>query len=506
VKLGFQVLPGACACRRLFLGAILAMGHFGSAPGQDAPSKTATAGACYRVETIVLPEGVDNEVGGIAFLDDGRLAWCNRSGEVWIGDPLRAQWKRFASGLHCPLGILAGERAGEIVVSDRPSLTRLVDVDGDEVADEYLAISEDWGLSGNYHEYTYGPVRDAEGNFVIGLGCASDGAGIFKITRGPVSEWGRQGRMYSPVPWRGWCLKVTPPGKVIPWALGLREPNGFCFDGDGELFATDNQGDWVGTSALHHIRQGAFHGHVASLVWEKGNQEDPLKIPVERLESMRMRPAVLFPHGKAAYSPTQPVLVAKASFGPFAGQLLVGCISLERILRVALEKIGDTYQGAVLYLLDGNGLNRGNNRLAFAPDGSLYVGQTSRGWGNGAGIQRVVFTGETPFEIQRMSLTAEGFELHFTTPVAAEPAAEPSRYSLQRYHYRYHRPYGSPEIDPEPVPVLEAQVSADGRAVSLVLPEVLAQKVYELHLQGIVSQDGRPLGNRAAYYTVNRLR
>ena len=41
----------------------------------------------------------------------------------------------------------------------------LVDVDGDGQTDEYNTLCDDFGLSGNYHEFNFGPVEDDDGHF-----------------------------------------------------------------------------------------------------------------------------------------------------------------------------------------------------------------------------------------------------------------------------------------------------------------------------------------------------
>ena len=84
-----------------------------------------------------------------------------------------------------------------------------------------------------------------------------------------------------------------------------------------------------------------------------------------------------------------------------------------------LEKVGGAFQGACIPFIGGHGLRIANNRLAFAPDGSLWVGQISfGGWIVGeSGIQRIVFTGNTPMEVYSMNLTVTGFDLTFTQPL-----------------------------------------------------------------------------------------
>ena len=88
-------------------------------------------------------------------------------------------------------------------------------------------------------------------------------------------------------------------------------------------------------------------------------------------------------------------------------------------MRVALEKVNGRYQGACFPFRSG--FQCGVNRLAFGPDGSLYAGQTNRGWGSLGGkpygLQRLVYTGVLPFEIHTMKLTKTGFDLTFTKPL-----------------------------------------------------------------------------------------
>ena len=56
--------------------------------------------------------------------------------------------------------------------------------------------------------------------------------------------------------------------------------------------------------------------------------------------------------------------------------------------------------------------------MDWAPDGSLFVGQTKHTWAGGEGIQQIKWNGETPFEIQNMELQDKGFKFTFTKPVS----------------------------------------------------------------------------------------
>lgn len=227
----------------------------------------------YTVEDIPLPPGLEAETGGLAFLPNGRLAACFTRGEVMFYDPESRQWTLFAEGLHEPLGLWA-ESGSEVVVMQRPELTRIVDNDGDGKADAYENINDKFGLSGNYHEFNYGPVKGKDGSFYLALNTASSGGGIRANPRGELRLHGRDGetglrQMFSVVPYRGWVVRISPDGELIPFASGFRSPNGLGWDKEGNLFVTDNQSDWVETSALYHVQEGHFYGHPASLVWKE---------------------------------------------------------------------------------------------------------------------------------------------------------------------------------------------------------------------------------------------
>ena len=474
----------------------------------------------YRVETVETPPGVAPEVGGIDFDPRGRLVACFRRGGLYRRDPDSGRWSRFATGLQVPLGIVAG-KPGEYFVAQLSELTRIVDTDGDERADHYQTLSDQWGMSGNYHEFVYGLARDGEGNFYMGLGLASGSARHRFSGRGPATtrsrvaenpKPGTVGRFghNSPVSYRGWVIKITPAGDFVPVASGFRQPNGLGFNREGALFATDNQGGWVGTSPLHHVTPGSFYGHPSSLNWHPDFEGiNPVDIEVETLARWRKMPAIQFPQNDMAGSLGQPLEDRTGGrFGPYPGQMFIADWTYPRIHRVYLEKVAGTYQGACFPFIEGRGLRKGNIRLAFSPNGDLYVAQTSRIWGVGEGLQRVAWTGKTPLDIQEMRLTESGFDLIFTKPVDPATAALAEDYSLIHYYYRYHGEYGSPKTDVTPVRIEKVSISEDGHRVSLRLSDpMLTGRVYELRpSRRISSRDGEPLVTKLAAYTVNRLR
>ena len=460
----------------------------------------------YHIETIETPEGLVTETGGIDFLPDGRLVAVFRRGEVMIYDPDTKEWSLFAKGLHDPLGVLAVGN-DELLIGQRPEVTRVKDTDGDGRADLYKTVTDEFGMSGNYAEFTHGPIMDEEGSLYFSLNTASNNGPVRDIIRGEYSPRGRVGRMFSAVSYRGWVMKVTPEGETIPWASGFRSPNGLALDKDGNLFVPDNQGDWLGTSKLYHVRKGKFYGHASSLAWEEGFSMNPLTLPVPVLDRMRQRAAVLFPQGVLANSPTQPVFdYTGGQFGPFEGQMFIGEMNHPLIMRVDLESVQHQLQGAVIPFINTEKLRIGNNRLVFGPDGSLWVGQTDHGWPGDRGLQRVVWEGETPFDVYSMSLTKDGFDLTFTRPVDPETARDTSAYRFTRYYYKYSQSYGSSQRDRQPVKVTDVDISPNRRRVSVSLEALKKEYVYQLDLNGLQAEDGTDLTNKTAYYTINQLR
>jgi len=182
----------------------------------------------FKINKLRSPEGTLLEVGGLCTMPDGNLAIATRRGDVYIVEnptSPKPYFRKFASGLHELLGI--AYKNGSLYVAQRGELTRLQDANMDGKADIFETIYA-WPLSGNYHEYSYGPKIAPDGSFYVTL----------NLGFGDVWWSGT-----SFVPWRGWALHIFEDGRMEPWATGLRSPCGISMI-DGELFYTDNQGDW----------------------------------------------------------------------------------------------------------------------------------------------------------------------------------------------------------------------------------------------------------------------
>ena len=300
------------------------------------------ADSSYSVQSLPTPAGIVCEVTGLDYSDDGTLYICTRRGDVWAQK--NGDWQRFAHGLHEPMGLLAGP--GFAVVSQRPEVTRLVDEDGDGTADRYETICDQIAMEANFHQYNYGLVKGKiAGNLHGILSCS----GLSKPDGSPASANG-----FSPIPYRMWSYQISPSGEFRPWSSGLRTANGIGKSPQGELFAADNQGDWVATSMLHHLEEGDFHGHPAALRWDQNfpYSQDPKSAPIDLLEKMRKPPAVHFPHGELANSPGSPVWdTTGGKFGPFAGQMFIGDIVHPKNHPGGLGKGERAVSGSLLFLL-----------------------------------------------------------------------------------------------------------------------------------------------------------
>ncbi len=463
------------------------------------------------------PEGLTLEVSGLAVLDDHRVAVAIRKGEVWIldgvyGDPPKnVTYQLFAKALHEPLGLL--KDGDSLYTVQRTELTRLRDSNGDGTADEYLTVAKGWGVTGHYHEYAYGPKLDKNGDFwvTLNIGLGLKGDELKRALKNPALGY-RQGR------WRGWGMKITRDGKMTPVCAGMRSPCGLGANAAGDMFYTDQQGNWVATNSLHHMRAGAFFHHAEALASMnlpgspiQGIESVPDGLPLpealKRFPQLKP-PAVWFPYRKIGQSATDILLdESDGQFGPFAGQLFIGEFTQASINRVFLEKIDDEYQGACFPFRSG--FASAVLRMGQGTDGSLFVGLSNRGWSSlgtaSYGLQRLVWTGETPFEIKEMKARSDGFELVFTQPVDAATAAEVGSYTMNSYTYRYHSTYGSDEILGKPLNIEKATVSADRMSVALKVAGMRELYVHELRAAGVRTENGEPLLHPMAYYTLNRI-
>lgn len=467
----------------------------------DTTAPEARQAEFYERVEIPTPVGEVCEVSSIALLPGKKVAIGTRRGDIWVvqgaydADLSKVKWTKFASNQHEPLGMFAKD--GSLFAMQRPEFTRLTDKDGDGRADSFDTICSKWGVSGDYHEYAFGSDPDKNGDVWMVL-CLT-------------------GSFHAHTPWRGWCARITPEGKFIPTASGIRSPGGIGANAQGDMFYTDNQGVWNGSSSLKWLRPGSFQGNPtgnkSSLLAEFPAPPEPTsgsRILAERLKYPEfVPPAVILPHSKVGNSPSGIACdLTKGKFGPWAEQLLVGEQTASQVQRVNLEKVNGLYQGAVFHFLGGFEAGLIPVRMD-QEDGTLFVGGSNRGWGSRGSkpftFERVRFKGKVPFELQAISAKTDGFEVTFTQPVDAVAAADVKSYALDTFTYIYQSAYGSPEVDQTTPTVKSATVSADGLKVRLVVDGLERGHVHHLVVGDVKAKSGDTLWHSEGWYTLNEI-
>ncbi len=435
------------------------------------------------------PPGFEPRVGGLDWLSDGRLVVCtwDADGSVWLlervdaADPAAIEVQRFASGLAEPLGLRVVD--DRVFVLQKQELTELVDLDGDEVADEYRAVCSGWDVTPNFHEFAFGlAYRADERAFYANLAVA--------IEPGGKSSWPQ-------APDRGSVLRIgLDDGAYEVVAHGLRTPNGIGTGPDGAVYLTDNQGDWVPVSKLLRLRRGAFYGSRAVL----GDAAADLDVEP---------PVVWLPQNEIGNSPSQP---APLPVGPWAGQMLVGDVTHGGLKRVFVEQVDGVWQGSVFRFTQG--LEAGVNRLSWGPDGALVVGgigstgnwsQEGKRW---SGLERLVPRGDgvAAFEPLAVRTRANGLEVEWTEPLAEGAGWDPSTWDVEQWRYEATADYGGPKLEVERLVPRTASVSADRRRVFLELPGLRAGRVVHVRaLPGVAAASGRAPWTTEAWTTVHRL-
>ncbi len=433
----------------------------------------------------------------------GELVIASLKGRVWIardrdGDGLEDDVAAFSDELAAPYGLAAYD--DYIDVLNKYALLRLFDEDGDGQADRTLNVASGWGHTADYHDWAVGLVRDGAGNYYVALPCQQDQ------------------RSEAAAHLRGHVLRLVPRAEghqpprfaIESVSAGHRFPMGIARDRQGELFVTDNQGNYNPFNELNHVRAGRRYGFINALERRPGFQ--PPLTP----------PAIDIPHpwtrsvNGICFLDTPPPLRRRLGhdrFGPFEGHL-VGCeYDTRRLIRMSLHKVGDTYQGAA-YPFSYDEPPRGPPLLgplvcAVAPDGDLYVGGIrDSGWGGGNNVGELVRLRPAeeglPCGIAEVRATPDGFQVWLTAAADPRLAADPKNYALLSYTRVSTPAYGGADQGRRSESIRSVSVAEDARSVKLTLDELRAGFVYELRLRNLAGP-GRPFFPAEAHYTLRAI-
>jgi len=479
--------------------------------------------------------GLSGEIMPSAFTWNtaGDLIFATLKGEVLraidsSGDGSEDSLQTLIDGLATPYGIHATEQGIHVAAKD--GLLFLESRDEGKTYSWVQTVASGWGCTDDYHDWAVGLVPGDNGEYFIALPCQQDQ------------------RSEAAAKLRGTFLRLSP-RKPTPdnshefdievISAGHRFPMGMARNRDGEMFVTDNQGNYNPFNELNHVRKGAHFGFINALEKEQGFKAPPLTEPAIDIPhpwtrsvngicfletpvewGRRVGPA----SGASAGPPAQqsnggPAAAAALShptkiFGPLEGQL-VGCeYDTRRLIRMSLQKVGETFQGAAYPLsLPTEDVEKGLLGpivCAVKPTtGELYVGEIrDSGWGAGNNIGQIVKMkiepDKLPCGIAEVRATATGFTIDFLQLVDRTKAADAANYSLESYRRESTPAYGGPDIDRRIEKVASAEVTPDGKRVTLSLPQLRAGHVYELKLKNLAPAVGAFFPDEA-HYTLRKI-
>ena len=476
----------------------------------------------YVVDTLTVPATNPYHswmrFGGLDFFKGGtKAALTTWSGDVWIVSGIdekleKLTWKRFATGLFQPLGLKIINDT--VYVHGRDGITRLTDLDGDNEADFYEAFNHDVAVTTGFHEFAMDLQTDSAGNFYFAKAA-------------PVKGGGR-GFDYIAAN-SGTVMKVTADGKTLTnYATGFRAPNGIGVSPDGQVTSGDNEGTWMPKCRLNWVEPGGFYGVVSTA----HRSESP---------SMYDEPICWFPKDVDNSSGGQ-AWVPNGKWGPFEGRLLhtsYGTCSL--YLALVDQQDGHIQGGVVRFPVN---FLTGIMRPKFNEnDGQLYVAGL-RGWQTSAAadaaFQRVRYTGKPANMVTGLKVRKGGIDITFTDPLEAEDANDPEAFEIEQWNYLWCSEYGSDDYSAQAddyqdkvrelnklredrsknadaietltktftkghdeVEVKSAKLSADGKTVSLEIPEI--KPVMQMKIRARLSSAE---GKRVAveiYNTINHV-
>jgi azurin len=410
----------------------------------------------FATDRITIP--FDNPYGTLFFItahdffsDGTSAAIATMTGEVWLVKGIdekleKVRWKRFATGLHQPLGMKIIK--DKIHVLGRDQITCLHDLNGDDEADFYECVTNAMQTSPGGHDFIVGLETDAQGRFYF----ASGNEGVCRIT-------GRD--------------------KLEVLATGFRNPDGLGISPDGKFLTTSVQeGDWTPASSICQIELGKNEGaHFGAGGPKNGQPPEPVLMYLPRGED-NSASSQAFISGKEWDSLKGDGNLVHLSSGGGSAWL------------VMRQNVKGRWQGAAVKI-SGN-FDSGPQCARFNPkDGHLYV-NGMQGWGSytpkDGCFQRVRFTGgEKPVPVG-FEARDNGVIIRFNQPV--KDSTEASQFFAQCWNYHYSAAYGSPEYSVkyadtpghDPLEVRSVQKLDGGKTLFLEIPQLIPASQVHLHL------------------------
>jgi hypothetical protein len=465
-------------------------------------------------EAVRLPTSDEIMPTGLSWTPTGELVITSLKGQVLRlsdgdGDGLEDGMQLASDELAAPYGIVA--KSDYLDVINKYALLRLFDEDHDGFAERTVTLASGWGHTSDYHDWAIGLLPDGADGYFIALPCQQD-------------ERSRDAAQF-----RGTLLQLVPRTasaddprlfELRPISSGHRFPMGLVRNEAGDLFVTDNQGNYNPFNELNHVRPGAHYGFINTIDRAGGAAPPPLSPPAINIPHPWTRSV----NGVCLLKTPSAIDGEKKRFGPFEGHIL-GCeFDTRRLVRMSLEKVGDTYQGAIYpfsseQIEEVGSETQPTRRPSFigpivadvSPRGDIYVGcLRDSGWGgsnNVGGLVRLRPTIEQlPAGIAEVQVRPHGFRSLLTKPIDGTRALLPSSYVINSYRRISTSDYGGPDVDRRVEKPLAVRVSEDATFVDIELAEMRAGFVYEFHLRNLALQDSNSSTTffpAEAYYTLN---
>ncbi len=452
-------------------------------PEVSTPVTLAADDQAYVMDDVPLPLANpwkrSVRVSDIAFLNDkGEAAAVTFDGDVWLisgltGNLESVRWKRFASGLHEPMSLVA--RHGEIFVYDRNGIWKLRDTDGDRQADVHELFCNRFAQTAETREFPNSMKLAPDGSFVISKG------GQEESLRGKHN---------------GTVLRVSPDGQSFEVVgYGFRQPFIGVHPKTGLITASDQEGNYVPTTPLQIVKDGQFYGHLPSIA------------PKEAYPASIADPLVWIPHPVNASGVTQ-AWITDAKLGTLNDEMMHIGYNRPELLRVLVNKRFAKPQAAVVPF---------TSKIDFAPinalvnpgDGCLYV-TGFQAWGTTAkrvsGLARIRYTGKPRVLLTECTPMDKGILLRFNEPLDLKAAKDRTNYSVERWNYKRTPQYGSPHLKLDGTPGQDwmtpssAYVSKDSKSVFIGLPDMKGGIMQMRVGWGIKGADGSSAEN-SAYLT-----
>lgn len=471
----------------------------------------------YFTQKSILPAELNNVggIGGVDLLANGDGVICTWGGsqkslgEVWIIPALATGTPgapvRIATGLREPLGVKVV--GSDFYVMEKPRLLKFTGSGTTWNKSTLWTMPNAWYNDGQWHYFSWGLVYKDD------------------------AFWFSTGMAYNPddndFRERGALMKIPLDGSgYTQYARGMRNTDGIGVGPEGEIFITDNQGDWKPANMMYHIptpktapaKQGRFYGYRTSKNNDCGLTPDNVaqdNCPADPV----YQPAVWLPYGSFTNSPTHPILLKS---GPYAGQMIFGDVYHGDILRTFVEKVNGEWQGAAFTFmtqkLGGGGIQFGVQQFLYTPTGTLLVagigggtcglgGSNNWNWqGTCRGLDVLTPTATAPFDILAIRSVSDGFDIEFSQPAAAA-AGQASSWTVKTTVYTPVHTYGGDLSNTDnnvPVAVSSASLSDDGKHVRLKLASLLTKRMYAFTAGSAVkSAGGDNLWTNVGYYTLN---